>query len=1018
MYLLSKFKLKKILIFMLTIVMSASIALATACADTSDDGSNDNPSTETETTITDYQSIKNGDFEFSTKEDTKFPYSSSISWSKSMDSDNTSSPSSKISSGIIDTEDTAYAKLKEDERPSYMDGDTKKFINPRTPYYYGLAENLYDYEDEDKQSNPNVAGSKILMIANKTAEAGVGTAQKFKSSSSIVVPIDGYAVVSIWVKTVDLKSASLSEGDFGAYIMLTNKVGSYQYKDIYYENINTQGKWVKFETYVKGSDLSTTTFTLTVGLGYGNGTFTKNYVEGFAYFDNAQVKILTKAEYNAVADKGVEKEMFDKEQENIFDLGGLTDKPNPTEKATEYSKTAEEDATLKNSLNYKKPIGTKIAIKGTNLDYPDYIETKGYDLTGGGENKMATGLLNEIDTTPISEQLANVATDLDNSNPSLVYMNFKEPSVASYYSDKITLKSKHYNYITFFAKTFGKNPSDKAKAEIYDVTAEKYYTAFAEIDTEDIEEGNYGTWAKYTMMIYNPTDTDTEYQVKLTFGCDTIREIQHQWLLQKGYAIFADLNYAEFTLESGEEIYNLISSGNVYKTSIYGKYTSFEEDSEDEVNNDVYAITTDIQGSYDIKTQPITSIKDFSFVGTIPGNCFTGLINSKYINANDNTKYGVDDATAKTISGLNVFKDLKSDDNEYAQAVVIDNKESISTRYRSMRFDVTANSFRKISIKVKATGDAVANIYLIDLDGTPVPLSPIDKTLKATVKADAPSINNKWVDVSFYVATGNQDKSFRLEIWNGDKGVGSKGAIYFESVISTTIEETAFNMDRSRLEDDFSEINGYAFEIKKHTRPNAIVKETVDGEVKETTKTFKPQEIYAGNQLVKFASFATIDCDEVIDNTVEDDQDHDHDHETETEEDGYNVTTDAALQISSIVIALVLLAVMIVIVIRNNFKKKVRKQGKIKEFYGRDIREKALEKIASKKKEVQLADTEEEYDYEEAELVDEESTDEVIEETIDETVDQTETADEVIEEAVEQTETNEEVSSESEKTEE
>ena len=335
-----------------------------------------------------------------------------------------------------------------------------------------------------------------------------------------------------------------------------------------------------------------------------------------------------------------------------------------------------------------------------------------------------------------------------------------------------------------------------------------------------------------------------------------------------------------------------------------------------------------------------------------------------------------------------------------------------------MRFDVTANSFRKISIKVKATGDAVANIYLIDLDGNPVSLSPIDKTLKATVKADAPSINNKWVDVSFYVATGNQDKSFRLEIWNGDKGVGSKGAIYFESVISTTIEETAFNMDRSSLEEDFSEINGYAFEIKKHTRPNAIVKETVDGEVKETTKTFNPQEIYAGNQLVKFASFATIDCDEVIDNTVEDDHDHDHDHETETEEDGYNVTTDAALQISSIVIALVLLAVMIVIVIRNNFKKKVRKQGKIKEFYGRDIREKALEKIASKKKEVQLADTEEEYDYEEAELVDEESTDEVIEETIDETVDQTETADEVIEEAVEQTETNEEVSSESEKTEE
>ena len=207
MYLLSKFKLKKILILMLTFVMIVSVALATACGETDDDPDDDDTTTQTETTITDYQTIKNGDFEFSTKEDTKFPYASSIRWSKSTGSDNTSAPSSTITSGIIDTEDTAYNKLGEKERPSYKDGEETKYINPRTPYYYGLVEDLYDYEDDDKQSNLQVKGTKILMIANKTSEEGVGTVQKFKSSSNIVVPIDGYALVSIWVKTVNLKSA-------------------------------------------------------------------------------------------------------------------------------------------------------------------------------------------------------------------------------------------------------------------------------------------------------------------------------------------------------------------------------------------------------------------------------------------------------------------------------------------------------------------------------------------------------------------------------------------------------------------------------------------------------------------------------------------------------------------------------------------------------------------------------------------------------------------------------------------
>ncbi len=975
MYLLSKLKLKKILILLLSFVMVISLAFATACGDTTDDGDGkgDGDDTKTEETLTDYQALKNGDFEFNTKEDTKFPYASSINWSRSTDSDNTSATSSTVSSGIIDTEDVAYGKLKETERPK----DGENFINPRTPFYYGLTENAYDKDDKDKQVNPNTAGTKILMIANKTNEDGVGTAQKFKASSNIVIPVEGYARVSIWVKTVNLKSASLPEGEFGAYVRFTNKAGSKEFKDLCLENINTNGNWVKYELYVIGTDLSTTTLTMTVGLGDGNSTFTKNFVEGFAYFDNAQVETFTKSEFNAL-EKPANKEVInDKDKENIVDSSTLTYVANPTEK-TDYSKDLADKATFKKVIDYRYSFGTEVAVTGATPVHPEYINDGGYDLTGAGANTMQAGLKNEIDVTPISEQLANVESEIGNANPYVAYMNFAKPSVAYYISNEITLKQKTYNYLTFYAKVNPENSATKAKVELYDVEADKYYTAFSDMDTSSVEEGNYGGWNFYKMMIYNPTDTDVKYKVKFTFGEDNLKIIEDQWLLQKGYAILADLDTTEIEKDAGKEIYSLISGGNNFKTSLYGKYTSYvEKEDEESTSNDSYPLYTDVQGNFDIAYKPVSSVYGYSFMGDAQKSV-TGIINSKYIN--DDGTYGVNKIA---ISGLDTFKTLVNEGNTYAQAVVLDNVNAVNTSYRSSKFTVTANTSKKISVKVKVTGDAIANVYLIDISGNPISLEPIQTTLKSTIDKNTLSTVDNWTEVTFYVAAGNEDLTMRVEIWNGDKDLasGSTGAIFFENVKTTDLEEGAFATEKEAFRYDFDLIENYAFESKLHQRPNATLKETVDGEVKESTKTFKPQEIYAGNAIVKFAEFTTIYCDDVIDNTTETDEDT----ETETDEDAYTVTTDVALQISSIVIALVLLAVMIVVVVRTTIKKKVKKQVKVQSFYDRNSREKAMEKISSKKKEVKLADDEEEYDYEQAQAVEEEITENANEEVIEET---------------------------------
>ena len=180
MYSKSKFNFKKFFIALLSMLTAITLAFSVACkkndpsTDTPDD---DSTSTETTTTVTDYQLIKNGDFEFNTKDDSSFPYSSSINWARSLYTSVTSAPSSTGTSGIIDTADEKFTKLESKNKPSE---------NPKTPFAFGLVENTYDADDEELRVNPQADGTKILMINNK--KNGEGTAQYYRASSSISVP--------------------------------------------------------------------------------------------------------------------------------------------------------------------------------------------------------------------------------------------------------------------------------------------------------------------------------------------------------------------------------------------------------------------------------------------------------------------------------------------------------------------------------------------------------------------------------------------------------------------------------------------------------------------------------------------------------------------------------------------------------------------------------------------------------------------------------------------------------------
>ena len=168
MNLTTSLKLKKLFITMLSFLLAFCMLFTCACTDVPADDDDDDDTTE-EVTISDAQVLNNGDFEFYTTEKTTYPYSSSIKWTRANDSDKSTAPTSSYSSGIIDVSSTAYTALANKNKPVDKDatGTDPVYLNPQTPYYYGLIDNVYDKDKEETHVNPNTSCSKILMIHNQ-----------------------------------------------------------------------------------------------------------------------------------------------------------------------------------------------------------------------------------------------------------------------------------------------------------------------------------------------------------------------------------------------------------------------------------------------------------------------------------------------------------------------------------------------------------------------------------------------------------------------------------------------------------------------------------------------------------------------------------------------------------------------------------------------------------------------------------------------------------------------------------
>ncbi len=968
MYLSTKNKIKNLFILLLAVAMAFSMILATACTKDDDGGSGDsgNGNTTTETTLTDYQVLKNGDFEFMTDKDSVYPKSSSIAWSNSLDSGSNGNSAPSTSgygkSGIIDTledgSNSPYAKLDIKYKPG------TNAYNPRTPYYYGLVDNKFvdDAESADYEDNKtfvNAKGSKILMIQNKTSNEHIlGTAQKFKSSTALKVNADSYAIFSVWVKTMDLKSTFTQNP--GAYIAIDFKVGSVTYGTVSFNNINTDGEWALLQAKIQGFEYGSTTAYVTLGLGKGNALGKTGYVEGFAYFDNAHFEVYNKQEFNATSD-----DVINVGKDNIsVEMKDKTYTKNPTEKAETPASNLDKFSTFTYNLNLRQ---TEALTALPNINGAVTLNTNdSYNNANQIVNDAKIGVSAKGTIPTLTDKFDDFNKIGGTDATSVIYFNFNKFASATYLSDAISLNSNSYNMISFYVKSdVVRLNSDKVIVSVVDYVDENKESAtvaFESFTTEDAEEVNYGGWVKYTIMVDNLTDKTAQYKIKITFGPskNDSKNIFDAYFLQSGYALIADLK----AFEISEDLYSISTSdSNLTKVSLKGVYGSYDEEAQED-NSDIYNTTVDGLGKLEISTKPTTNLSEFTRKNCEEG-VVSGIINSKY-----NSNY-------TGINNLTTFASLTSNNNKYAQAVVLQNNTSKNSALISKSKTLNANSFIKVAIKLNVSEGATANIYLTtnELVNGAYSVANIktdtwSKELKTTVVG---SNSQTWTEVAFYIASGNEDFNYRVEIWLGDRYDEEEtkvtGTMFVENVIVSDYDEATFLYSKDLFVDAYQDADGY--QAQKHTRAPTTIKETDEnGDTITTTKYYNEREIYNAYQYVKFIDYTTLFAENEIDNTVEND-DHDHDHEGETEET-FGVKTDVALQISSIIIAVVLIAVMIIVLIRTIFKNRKNRKEYVSSFYDRNSREKALKKIKENKSTILLdEDADEEYNYDEAETIEE-----------------------------------------------
>ena len=611
----------------------------------------------------------------------------------------------------------------------------------------GTSGNLFELHEG--ATNDDANNTSVLMIHNqRTADDGVrGTAQYYTSSTTVTLSAGTAAEVSVWVRTDALyhyKDTELTQRG-GAYIGVTNTVGGTTLDQMQIYNIHTDGQWQKYTLYVRASNFATSTFRIVLGLGQGSSDDKYFAVDGYAFFDDVTCKLISHDAY----DKAIRND------------DGEGDLKEGVKECTVNSLKAEKqfDSDIYPYGSFKTFALDLYAVsKDNEADVAELLENSSVDLTAetSGSNTYTSEKIDpslgkitdnvaELTTfggikNSSNKYLKNIYTnDFENKFPfggddSRVLMLMSANGAA--YTAKLQKNESSENslftlapdsrlLISFFIKTSKiQSGLSGAGAAVVDGENKTYITPFdsttlaaVDIDSKSDDESLkdiYKGWTQCFFFIENDTETEKTFSLELTYGPTTIVGT-NRFSYGEGYAAFTGFEVRPLTkteygyASTGDRAKKVSLTGEVEETRKFDSVSATAEE-DLKVGPALPANFRGVLGGSDFVQQNEQSVPNVK-----PEKVYAGLLSSKYaenyFKGSEEWKTTLEATTGGAATYDEWWTKLFGSSR---QPLVIVNGESAAFGYYAESETVSTSSYRRISMRIKASEGAKVNLYLID----------------------------------------------------------------------------------------------------------------------------------------------------------------------------------------------------------------------------------------------------------------------------------------------------------------
>lgn len=915
----NKFNFKALLTLLTALVLSLTLCLAVACGGNSSESnsaSGSESTSESTSEVKDPQTIANGNFEYNISNSATFPYTSGIKWTRTY-----GTSSSDVKSGIVDT-------TKDDYKDGKREGSTPK-------------------EGETE-------GKYVLMLKNN-GTSGTGTSQYFTSSTTVTLEHGKDALLSVWVKTVDVKHQYSAKT--GAYVQINNTVGT-SIAPTVIDNIVTNGEWVEYKIYLRGSDFATTKYQVVLGLGHGDKNNQGRLCEGTAYFDDVNYEVLDDGKYDeATADYTVNGSAYEKDvtddKDFVVDGTNKTVKVNFAKTLTDYTISG---APVQNFYNANK----------TEEDEKQYATDNGFTATvEGGKLKFDfTGKDGKKPEFGTSYTYTSAAKDL-----------------TAYDYDRNNDNDSENDYkgvmITFKANVNVKKGSNGAFVKIIDTDNKKATDALTISNKEDGEK-------RYAIYL-TTNKTGVNYKLQITFGPTSASMKNTDFPI--GTAEFYDFKTTELT----EWEFANAETTDAATLTLLGKDLNDNHDKDDDDTT---------KDSYSITTSEVMTDNKLVCLGNVSGsttyketNLTAGLVNSKYSYTEAGLNEALSALKAKCLANVN-------NSNKNVQAIALIKNGEGEGYVTLNETNVPANSTYKFSVKLRvASGEAFVRLYDCgvkygDRRGVAAfKYGDVSKDMTATVTTSSTQNLDGYTVVTFIVKTGNVAKNYKLQIgFSGTEGLALLGEADKGSSDTTYADadavENAFADNYSFAADDKISDNGskkyyYKNEDDAKKDKNRVQETGADGKTTDKYLETDPTVVYLAGKigenkdaLLHYYRYDTIDAVNYVIESATDSSSSSSSSSDSTST--YNTAKSYVwLQIISVVIAIVLIAALVAIIVRSILKNKKSKITKTKSYYndktapdhkkiGYDARKYSTKTSGGNKHNVVAPDDNAEYNYDES----------------------------------------------------